>query len=85
MPNQDKTGPLGQGAMTGRGLGPCGAGLRRGFGRGTGRFSGRCWRAYPDQTVTLTKEQEKKVLDTELADIESEKIEIEKRLKELKK
>ena len=83
MPNKDGTGPLAQGAMTGRCLGPCGAGL--GFRRGTGRFSGRCWGAYPNQTVTLTKEQEKKVLDTELEDIESEKIEIEKRLKELKK
>ncbi|MDD2431183.1 MAG: DUF5320 domain-containing protein [Firmicutes bacterium] len=53
MPRRDGTGPMGAGAMTGRGLGPCrgtdatryGAGVgmrrglfyRRGFGRGFGR------------------------------------------------
>lgn len=61
----DKTGPLGQGTLTGRGLGPCGRGFRRGFGR---RFL---------QPLELSKEEEKKIL-------ESEKAEIEKRLKELK-
>jgi hypothetical protein len=30
MPNQDKTGPEGQGPMTGRGMGPCGGGDARG-------------------------------------------------------
>ena len=48
MPNKDGTGPEGKGPKTGRqlgncenttpqngrGLGPCGQGLRRGFGRG---------------------------------------------------
>jgi len=44
MPGFDGTGPLGQGPGTGRGLGPCGAGVRwfprfwgRGFGFGRGR------------------------------------------------
>jgi hypothetical protein len=53
MPARDQTGPLGQGPMTGRGLGICGAhrnanntnnlrlGLRRGYGRGVGRGLGR--------------------------------------------
>lgn len=51
MPRRDGTGPIGYGAMTGRGLGPCagaravgnagfrmgpGLGFRRGFGRGFG-------------------------------------------------
>ena len=27
MPRFDETGPLGQGSMTGRGLGPCGGGM----------------------------------------------------------
>ena len=46
MPGQDRTGPLGQGARTGRGLGPCGnnafvGGRNRGFfGRGFGRGGG---------------------------------------------
>ncbi|MDI9472741.1 MAG: DUF5320 domain-containing protein [Tissierellia bacterium] len=43
MPRKDGTGPLGEGAMTGRGLGACvdsntefvrGTGFRRGLGRG---------------------------------------------------
>ena len=33
MPYQDRTGPQGAGAMTGRGLGPCGGGMARGYGR----------------------------------------------------
>ena len=37
MPAQDGTGPNGQGPMTGRGLGPCGGGMRRGCSRGLGR------------------------------------------------
>ena len=49
MPALDKTGPQGQGPMTGRGLGPCGGGKRmgfgrcRGYGRGLGRYFG--WNA----------------------------------------
>lgn len=39
MPKFDRTGPRGTGPMTGRGLGPCGGGLRRGFGC----FLGRGW------------------------------------------
>jgi len=78
MPRQDKTGPLGQGPMTGRGLGLCGSGMRRGFGRGFGR---RCCETVP---VTLSKEEEKKILEAELKEVEVEKREIEKRLKEIK-
>ncbi|MFZ5449886.1 MAG: DUF5320 domain-containing protein [Thermodesulfobacteriota bacterium] len=37
MPGYNGTGPLGTGPGTGWGLGPCGAGRRRGFGRGMGR------------------------------------------------
>jgi len=80
MPRQDGTGPAGQGAMTGRGLGPCGCGMRRGFGKGFGRGLGFGYR----RQVTLTKDEEKKILQAELKDIESEKQEIEKRLKEIK-
>ena len=78
MPRQDGTGPLGQGAITGRGLGPCGGGMRRGFGRGFCR--GLEFR----RPVTLTKDEEKKILEQELKDIESEKKEIENALNELK-
>ncbi len=53
MPNQDRTGPEGQGARTGRGLGLCsgnatpnvprgrGLGMGRGRGQGAGRGLGR--------------------------------------------
>jgi hypothetical protein len=78
MPGFDGTGPAGQGTMTGRGLGPCGCGMRRGFGRGFGRRLGF------RQQVVLTNEEEKKILEAEFKEIELEKQEIEKRLKELK-
>ena len=38
MPGYNQTGPLGQGAMTGRGLGPCGGGMTRGSGQGFRRW-----------------------------------------------
>lgn len=90
MPNRDGTGPLGLGPLTGRGLGPCGRGLRRGldrgFGMGFGRGFGMGWRCWAAGTapVTFSKEEEKKILEAELKEIELEKQEIEKRLKELK-
>ena len=72
MPQRDQTGPMGQGPMTGRGMGIC----RRGFGfrQGVGRF----------QPVQFSEADEKKVLEAELKEIETEKSEIQKRLKELK-
>jgi len=86
MPGQDGTGPSRQGPMTGRGLGPCGRGMRRGFGRGFGRGMGwRCWGIYSyAEPVTLTKQEEKKILEAELKEIEAEKQEISKRLEEIK-
>jgi hypothetical protein len=79
MPAQDRTGPLGQGPLTGRGLGPCGQGLRRGLGRGFGFRRGLGARG-----TTLTEKEEKQLLQEELKEIETDKAEIEKRLKELK-
>jgi len=73
MPGFDGTGPQGFGPMTGRGLGPCGCGMRRGFGRGFRR-------RFP----VVTEKEEKQILEYELKDIEAEKREVEKRLKELK-
>ena len=102
MPQGDRTGPMGEGPMTGRGLGPCagypnpGFAGRRGFGRGFGRGRGFRFRRFQGvpiqpvyqepvaQPVTLTKNEEKKILEAELKDIELEKKEIEKRLRELK-
>jgi hypothetical protein len=64
--------------MTGRGLGPCGGGMRRGFGRGFGR--GRCPAKF---AVGFSKDEEKKILEAELKQMETDKQEIEKRLKEI--
>ena len=79
MPGGDRTGPMGQGPMTGRGMGPCGRGLgfgrgARGFGRGAGFGRGMGWRSAG--FTNLTKEEEKRLLEEEKADIE-------RRLKEL--
>lgn len=84
MPGRDDTGPSGQGPLTGRGLGPCGRGMafRRGFGRGFG------WRRFFDESMseplTLTKEEQKKILEEEKKDLELELQRIQEKLKELK-
>jgi len=88
MPGQDQTGPLGQGPRTGRGFGICarGLGIRQGFNRGFGFRRGFGKRFfYPEDELVLSKDQEKKILETELAEIQVEKAEIEKKLKEFKK
>ena len=82
MPRQDGTGPHGRGPLTGRGLGTCGYGMWRGFGRDFGKGAG--FRARFVEPLVLTKEEEKKILEAELKEIELEKQEIEKRLKEIK-
>lgn len=88
MSNRDGTGPMGQGPLTGRGLGPCtqGLGLRRGFRQGFGRGFRRCLMPFGSQIqqVELSKDDQKKILQAELAEIEAEKIAVEKELKELK-
>ena len=83
MPGFDGTGPLGYGPFTGRGLGPCGRGLafRRGFGRGFGR---RYYRYPVVEQITLTKEEEKKILEEEKQELELELKAIQEKLKELK-
>lgn len=89
MPGQDRTGPGGQGPMTGRGMGLCtralGRGIGRGFRQGFGFRRGFGNRfVYTDDEIVLSKEDEKKILESELAELEREKVEIEKRLKEKK-
>jgi len=55
----------------------------RTFGSGRG-FGWRYWQRVPfTEPVSLTKEQQKKILQAELLEIEKEKQEIEKRLKEI--
>ena len=106
MPGFDRTGPRGQGPLTGRGLGNCGGGSAprgalinrglRGSGQGMGRgfwgrgFGWRRMQSIPDndprteyENVSLSREEEKKILEAELKDIELEKQAVEKKLQEL--
>ncbi len=91
MPGFDRTGPLGQGPMTGRGMGPCGSGYARGFGRGAGfgrglgRGMGRGFRrgfapawGYSPYGYEPTKDQE-------IADLRAEKEALQEELKQLER
>jgi hypothetical protein len=68
--------------MTGRGLGPCGGGMRRGFSRGFGRGFGR--RCPAKFAVGFSKEEEKRFLEAELKELDAEKETVQARLKEMK-
>jgi len=76
MPGFDGTGPQGSGPRTGRSLGPCGSGFGRGFGRGFGyRYA---------EPVTLTKDEQKKILEAEKEQLELELKQLKQKLEELK-
>ena len=77
MSYRDGTGPMGQGPMTGRGMGPCAGGARlmggRGMGRGNGIGRGRGFGMgmgfVPPVYAAPTKERlqsEKAMLEAEL-------------------
>ena len=90
MPSGDRTGPEGKGSKTGRKAGFCAGNKSPGYmntgfggGRGFGRGLGRGFRTDNSNTGTQTKEEQKTVLETELKDIETEKQELKRRLKEL--
>jgi hypothetical protein len=57
--------------------------MRRGFGRGFGCGFGR-GRGFGATPVELTAQDERKILEAELKELDSEKQAIEKRLKEMK-
>lgn len=85
MPFLDGTGPLGQGPMTGRGMGWCRQG-RRGarFGYGWRRFGGWGWR-FPARPARLSKEEELQILKEEVQALKEDLQEIEKQIGELEK
>jgi hypothetical protein len=68
MPKFDGTGPMGYGAGTGRGFGPCcsGLGVGRRFGRGYG------FRSYAKQDEKSMIEEDIKILKEELKAAEEE-------------
>ena len=80
MPNMDGTGPIGNGPATGRGFGRCEGAAGIGFGRCFGR---RRARRAAGMNLTLTKENQKKILEAELKEIEAEKQGIAAKLKDL--
>lgn len=71
MPRFDGTGPMGQGAGTGRGLGPCMGGTRRGWGCGGYGYGFRRFISPKNELAAL--EDEEKMLEEELAAIKEEK------------
>ncbi|MDD5638716.1 MAG: DUF5320 domain-containing protein [Candidatus Pacebacteria bacterium] len=70
MPRFDGTGPLGQGPRTGRGLGPCGGGMRCGCWGGYG-YGFRRFISPKNELAAL--EDEEKMLEEELAAVREEK------------
>jgi len=72
MPRFDGAGPMGQGPRTGRGLGNCGSGMRRGYG-----FCGGCSygfrRFFSPKNELAALEDEEKILEEELEAIREEK------------
>ncbi|MCG2689677.1 DUF5320 domain-containing protein [Candidatus Parcubacteria bacterium] len=90
MPQLDKTGPRGQGPLTGRGLGPCGTGSQRGagrgLGRGFGRGLGRGWGCPLCGCLpqVITEKEEKEILKEEALALEEELKEVKKRITEIK-
>ena len=88
MPNLDKTGPAGQGPLTGRGQGPCnenqrlnqgffgrcfGRGFWGGFGRGRGGGFGRGPGFFQEDNSPISLEEEEKMLKNRLEAISKAK------------
>jgi hypothetical protein len=72
MPKLDGTGPMGKGAGTGRGLGPCVSDMRRGWGcHGGYGFGFRRFISPKNEMAAL--EEEEKMLEEELAAVKEEK------------
>ena len=72
MPRLDRTGPMGQGPRTGRGLGPCGGGMRQGWGCQGGYGFGFRRFASPKNELSALEDEEK-MLEEELQAIREEK------------
>jgi len=73
MPRIDGTGPRGFGPMTGRGLGPCGSGNARGFGRGRGLGRFGVDRFISPKNELASLDEEEKALIEELEIVRNEK------------
>jgi hypothetical protein len=99
MPGFDGTGPRGQGPGSGWGMGPCGAGGRRGFSRGMGRGMGRgawgrprwgwgAWGGYGPfgpggGPISGTPQEEAQALKEQAASLQGELEAVQRRIAEL--
>jgi len=81
MPAFDKTGPQGQGPMTGRSMGHCGKGQGMGFGRCCGR--GRGLGRYFGWNTPQTKEEQKKDLSEYKKALQEELEDVEKKISDI--
>lgn len=74
MPNRDRTGPRGEGAMTGQEMGRCSGnntGNTRGFGGGFGRGQGRGGRGWGRGSNFRAQDNNASTLDTILGALEN--------------
>jgi Family of unknown function (DUF5320) len=86
MPGLNGTGPRGQGPGSGWGMGPCGAGRRRGFACGMGRrdWGGGPWGFGPGGSpVYGSPQDETQALKEEAAYLQGELEAVHRRLSEL--
>ena len=84
MPRQDKTGPMGMGPGTGRGMGPCGKGLDSGLGMGRGYGRAMCGWFYRKYQA-MPKDERRELLKSEIEDLKQEMQMVEEELKGLEK
>jgi hypothetical protein len=85
MPGLNGTGPRGQGPGSGWGMGPCGAGRRRGFACGMGRrdWGGGPWGFGRGSPVYGSPQDETQALKEEAAYLQGELEAVHRRLSEL--
>lgn len=86
MPRFDGTGPVGSGPMTGRGLGSCSGGMRKGLrgrGMGYGMMMNGCPWYGPMAKPTVQEEQE--ILKEQIELMKENLHEAEKRFAEIEK
>ncbi len=85
MPRRDGTGPMGMGARTGRGMGNCSSGVKRGLGlaisAGLGLGLKRGFRNL--LRLSLTPEEEVSMLKSKAEDLEQGLSKIKERINEL--
>jgi len=85
MPRRDGTGPMGMGSRTGRGMGSCSSGVKRGLGLAIGAGLGlglkRGFRNF--LRLNLTPEEEISELKSQATSLEEGLSNIKKRINEL--